>query len=325
MLTDPILRNDWHVIGPASALEATGLMSARLLGVDLVIWRTSKGNVLAWKDLCVHRGVRLSLGELQPGDRLMCPYHGWTYDASGQCVSIPAHPDQAPPEKARVQSYFAKIERDLIWVCLGSPATLPFIPFPEWDDPAYRRILCGPYIFKAHGPRVVENFLDVGHFPFVHEHSLGSRERPEIKPYDVETSWEGITASHIQVYQPNPDGTGVGKDVEYTYRVFRPLVAYFRKESTAQGFAILLMVTPVDELVSHAWMWMLMNHSYDLPADELRAFQDQVAGQDIPIVESQRPELLPLDLQAELHLRSDKTAIAYRQWLRQVGLTVGTA
>lgn len=47
--------------------------------------------------------------------------------------------------------------------------------------------------------------------------------------------------------------------------------------------------------------------------------------QDVPIVESQRPELLPLDLQAELHLRSDRTAIAYRKWLRELGLMFGTA
>jgi hypothetical protein len=47
--------------------------------------------------------------------------------------------------------------------------------------------------------------------------------------------------------------------------------------------------------------------------------------QDVPIVESQRPELLPLDLQAELHLRSDRTAIAYRKWLRELGLTFGTS
>ena len=47
--------------------------------------------------------------------------------------------------------------------------------------------------------------------------------------------------------------------------------------------------------------------------------------QDVPIVESQRPELLPLDLQAELHLGSDRTAIAYRKWLRELGLTFGTA
>jgi phenylpropionate dioxygenase-like ring-hydroxylating dioxygenase large terminal subunit len=54
------------------------------------------------------------------------------------------------------------------------------------------------------------------------------------------------------------------------------------------------------------------------------AFQDQIFAQDRPILESQRPELLPLDLQAELHLRSDRTAIAYRRWLRQLGVRTGT-
>jgi phenylpropionate dioxygenase-like ring-hydroxylating dioxygenase large terminal subunit len=61
--------------------------------------------------------------------------------------------------------------------------------------------------------------------------------------------------------------------------------------------------------------------SCDLPDAEIRKFEDMITWQDVPIVEFQRPELLPLDLQAELHLRSDRTAIAYRKWLRQLGLT----
>jgi len=59
--------------------------------------------------------------------------------------------------------------------------------------------------------------------------------------------------------------------------------------------------------------------------EQTRQFEDMITLQDIPIVESQRPELLPLDLQAELHLRSDRTAIAYRRWLKELGLTFGTA
>ena len=325
MLNDPILWNDWHVVAPLATLEQTSILSVRLLGVDVVVWRTASGDVLAWRDLCIHRGTRLSLGEIVGnGQRLMCPYHGWTYDASGQCVEIPAHPEQVPPDRARVTTFAARVERDLVWVCLGEPA-YDTPPFPEWHDSSYRRILCGPYDFRTAGPRIVENFLDVAHLPFVHEHTLGARERPEIRPYEVITDDEGVTASNITIFQPNPDGTGVGKDVTYTYRVFRPLTAYLRKEAKENGFAILLMVTPTDELHSHAWMWMLMNHSYDIPTEELRAFQDSVAGQDIPIVESQRPELLPLNLREELHLRSDRTAIAYRRWLNDIGLSYGTA
>ena len=68
-----------------------------------------------------------------------------------------------------------------------------------------------------------------------------------------------------------------------------------------------------------------MNYGHDVPEVDLRSFQDKITSQDIPVVESQRPERLPLDLQAELHLRSDRIAVAYRRWLRSMGLTFGTA
>jgi phenylpropionate dioxygenase-like ring-hydroxylating dioxygenase large terminal subunit len=83
--------------------------------------------------------------------------------------------------------------------------------------------------------------------------------------------------------------------------------------------------TPVDEQHSIAWAVLAMNYADDVPDAELLEFQNRITAQDKPIVESQRPELLPLDLREELHLRSDKAAIAYRQWLRQLGLKYGTA
>jgi phenylpropionate dioxygenase-like ring-hydroxylating dioxygenase large terminal subunit len=129
----------------------------------------------------------------------------------------------------------------------------------------------------------------------------------------------------VRIYQPDPYGTGRGDTVAYTYRAYRPLTAYFVKESGQRGFSILFMVSPRDVLDSRAWMWMAMNYGHDLPEADLVAYQDRIFAQDRPIVESQRPELLPLDLQAELHLKSDRTAIAYRQWLRQLGLTYGAA
>jgi vanillate O-demethylase monooxygenase subunit len=45
-------------------------------------------------------------------------------------------------------------------------------------------------------------------------------------------------------------------------------------------------------------------------------FNSLVIGQDLPIVESQRPEELPFDLSAELHVRGvDKVSLEYRKWL----------
>jgi phenylpropionate dioxygenase-like ring-hydroxylating dioxygenase large terminal subunit len=321
-MLDPVLVHDWHPIAPVESLADGQVQSARLLGEDLVIWRVG-GQLMAWQDLCLHRGTRLSKGWVA-GERLVCPYHGWEYNTAGRCAHIPAHPDQIPPTKAVVKPYHVREAYGLIWVALGEPAgDVP--PFPEWNDPTYRKLLAGPYEVNASGPRIVENFLDVAHFPFVHEGSLGVRSRPEIADYEAEIGPEGVVARNVRIYQPDPYGTGQGDTVAYTYKALRPLTAYLFKESEQHGLAILLMITPHETTKSTAWMWIAMNYSHDLPAQGLIEWQDAIFAQDRPIVESQRPELLPLDLQAELHLRSDRTAIAYRRWLNQLGLTFGTS
>jgi phenylpropionate dioxygenase-like ring-hydroxylating dioxygenase large terminal subunit len=322
MINDPVLINDWHAVARSEAVPQDGVKAACLLEEDLVLWRQN-GEVSAWKDLCLHRGTRLSLGEVEDGC-LVCPYHGWTYNWEGQCVRMPAHPDQKPSPRARLQRYHAQEKYGLIWVCLGEPEK-EIAPFPEWDDPSFRKITCGPYFLKAAGPRAIENFLDVAHFPYVHEGLLGHKERPEIEDYQVEVSPQGVAAHNVRVWQPDPDGSGSGALVTYSYYAFRPLTAYFTKSSTGPRFSAFFTINPIGELASESWLLLALNYRHDVPAQELIAFEDKIMAQDIPIVESQRPELLPLDLQAELHLRSDRTAIAYRKWLRSLGLTFGTA
>ena len=103
MIDDPVLMNDWHPVASAEQLAHTPVFGTRLLGCDIVVWRTGP-TYLVWQDLCVHRGTQLSLGKVTD-DCLVCPYHGWTYDTTGSCVHIPAHPDQTPPSKAHVTTY----------------------------------------------------------------------------------------------------------------------------------------------------------------------------------------------------------------------------
>lgn len=322
MIDDPVLVNDWHVVARSSDAATGEVRAARLLGQDLVLWRSNEG-LCAWQDLCLHRGAKLSGGRIQDGC-LMCPYHGWTYDSSGQCVRIPAHLLQQPPPRAHATVYRVSERYGFIWVSLGTPKQeIPL--FSEWDDISFRKVDAGPYTFKAHGPRIIENFLDVGHFPFVHAGFLGDPSHTEVGDYEVETTSDGIIARDIPVWQPDPDGTGQSAEVKYTYRVLRPLTAYFLKSHHEQRFSIFNSVTPVDDRTSVAWMIMALNYAPETSDEHLRSYQDVVSAQDIPIVESQRPELLPLDLQAELHLRSDRTAIAYRRWLTKIGLKYGIA
>ena len=83
-------------------------------------------------------------------------------------------------------------------------------------------------------------------------------------------------------------------------------------------------VRPVSETECVAYMGTVMNYATDTPYQQVADFQDIIVSQDKPMTESQRPELLPLDLAEELHLKSDKLAIAYRRYLRKLGLSFGT-
>jgi phenylpropionate dioxygenase-like ring-hydroxylating dioxygenase large terminal subunit len=324
MITDPILFNDWHPVASLAQLQVQPLCPVRLLGEDLVIWRTDE-RVMAWQDLCIHRGTRLSLGKIREGC-LACPYHGWVYNQQGICVHIPAHPEQLPPAKARVKVYQVQERYGLIWVCLGEPSQdIP--PFPEWADARFATAICGPYAhIPAHGPRLVENFLDAAHFAFVHEGVLGDPSRAEIGDYETHHTASGIESDPVEVYQPNPYGDQAGK-VAYVYRAFRPLTAHFNKYSPNATNGLLLTITPHDELDSTVWFIVATTTMQDNDALQ-QQYSPRIAAifaQDQAIVETQRPELLPLDLQAELHLRSDRMAIAYRKWLGELGLHFGTA
>ena len=321
-LNDPRLLWEWFAVAWSREVEAGKPVARRLLGRDIVLWRSSE-DIHCWLDLCVHRGARLSLGQVR-GDCLVCPYHAWEYDATGQCVRIPAHPQQKPPVKARAHTYSVRERYGMVWVCMGEP--LADVPeFAYGTDPEFRLVLAGPYSFRALGPRLIENLFDVAHLGFVHAGLLGDPEHGEIEDYEVEMGPHGPEAKQIRIWQPNPDGTGKAAPVTYHYWASGPLTAGLVKVHGEQRFAILAQVAPVDAEICESRLVIALNYARPVPDEDLVRFQDEVTAQDKVVVESQRPELLPLDLQAELHLRSDRMAIAYRKWLREIGLTYGTA
>ena len=86
MIDDPVLLNDWYIVAAARDLADKAMLPVRLWDEDLVIWRHG-GQVMAWKDYCIHRGAKLSLGRIADGT-VECPYHGWSFDGGGQCQRV---------------------------------------------------------------------------------------------------------------------------------------------------------------------------------------------------------------------------------------------
>ena len=122
----PALREFWYPVVYSAELTDKP-HQAVLFGEEYVVWRTADGSVHAAFDLCPHRGARLSQGWLT-GDRLVCGYHGWQYDASGRCVCIPQNDPSTPiPRRARLQPVPADERYEMVWICIagGAPGSDP--------------------------------------------------------------------------------------------------------------------------------------------------------------------------------------------------------
>jgi len=327
--SDPLLLSDWHPVAASHALVHGSPQRAEVLGLELALWRDSAGAVHAWEDRCPHRGTRLSIGCVER-DTVVCAYHGWTFAADGRCVRVPAQPGFEPPASVRARSFAVDERFGLVWVCVGVPAA-GILPFPEYDSADLRKVVCGPYDVQTSGPRIVENFLDMAHFAYVHGGVLGDRGHTEVRDYDVQpfddgAGGEGILATRCFAWQPQTNSLAHGGSmVEYTYRVVRPLTAILTKVPEAQqGFreAISLHVQPVQEELSRVWIILALTN-FVQPEEELRAFQDRIFLQDKPILENQVPRRLPLAAGTEHAMRCDRMSQAYRRYLSARGLRFG--
>lgn len=321
---DSVLRATWHVVAVANDIKHDQPLQAHLLGETIALWR-AEGKIVAVQDRCPHRGVSLSMGEVECNSRLVCPYHAMAFDSQGQCLRIPADLKITTfPQSANLQTYRVQEKYGFVWLALDPPEQA--IPtFLEWENPKALSFHCGPYYINTSAPRILENFVDVAHFPFTHSGFLGDPAFPEVSDYTLTVEEREIVASNIHFYQPNPEGTGEAKSVSYLYKIARPLVAHFRKgENEDKQFSIFMAVTPIEETRSVAWLGVCRNYSLEISNDELRRFQDDVMAQDIPMVESQCPQRLPLDLQQEFHFPCDKMSLAYRKWLKAIGVQFGT-
>ena len=322
-----IERRHWHPVAQSEALGKQPL-AARLLGEDLVLWRDPAGTVQAWPDRCPHRGAKLSLGRIENG-HLECPYHGWQFAPSGKCVHVPALPEFRPPATHCVRGHEVREAHGLLWVRLER-GDLALPAFAAEDDARLRKLNCGPYTVAASAPRIVENFLDLSHFAFVHEGWLGARGASAIDDYRVEETATGLRATQCKAWQPQSNlHSTAPAQVEYGYEVTAPYAAVLTKVpeggTTAVADwreAIALFICPAEPERSIVW-FRLAVADFDSPDEKPRAFQDTIFRQDQPVLESQSPKRLPLDLRAELHTAADRASSAYRRYLSRLGITFG--
>lgn len=317
MVAPAALANFWHPIAASDDVEEQPRRFA-LLDDFVVAFRDDEG-VAAFRDLCIHRGAALSLGWIKDGT-LTCPYHGWQYDRTGACVRMPSRPKGAPiPKNARAQVYRVQEKYGLVWVAIGEPTQdVPAFPEGTVDSPDWHTFLSYREVWATSAARATENFMDFSHFPYVHPNTLGTEDSAEISPYEVEKRDDGMVYAFEQVEPSDLYGNGGSQVVRNEYTITLPFTAHLRKVEQDSGAETLLslFVTPQTSTSSEVYVLISRNHSHDQPDPTFGDFTTTVMEQDRVVVESQRPEELPVSLREELHIKvPDAASLLYRQQL----------
>ncbi|SEF28249.1 aromatic ring-hydroxylating dioxygenase subunit alpha [Variovorax sp. NFACC27] len=215
-----------------------------------------------------------------------------------------------------------------LWVCPSGRPARPLFDFPEYGEPGRRLVDCGGIGVAVSGLRVIENFLDMAHFPFVHADYLGKVPHTEVAQYQVqvEPATGEIWATDCRFWQPRASAAhdASGSEVLYKYRVMQPFSAMLYKSSFRAGEldAIGIFLQPVDDehVIAHTLLACYDDGSTDA---ELIAFQHTIFGQDKPILENHAFKRMPLEGRAETPTRGDTSSVTYRRWLRERGMRFG--
>jgi phenylpropionate dioxygenase-like ring-hydroxylating dioxygenase large terminal subunit len=320
-----VLSGYWHPV--AWSQEVTDRpVGATLLDEDLVVYRTSSGVVVA-RDLCLHRGSRLTLGWMDD-DELVCTYHGWRYGGQGRCTRIPSQPpDRKISPRARLFTYPSEERYGLVWACLSHAPKQELPDWPEAEDPGYRWLNLPHREWRTSAARQVENFLDISHFAFVHRGTFGNPDRAEMTDFDVEVTPYGMTYDYPYLAS-NPDHSTLGASPTIlrlmTYDLTLPfsvrLVVRYPDKGEEAKHVIFNAASPVSAKRMRVFLFVARNFDHQQPAEEVLAWEAKIVSEDQPVVESQRPEELPIDLAEELHVQADRMTIAYRKELAKLGL-----
>ncbi|MGD1951388.1 MAG: Rieske 2Fe-2S domain-containing protein [Leptolyngbyaceae cyanobacterium] len=217
--------NYWYPVFWADQLKSEEVVSVQVWDASLALYRDASGAVNALADACPHKGVELHRGEVH-GSNLVCPYHGWEFDSSGHCVSIPYFPEDQKLPCAQARSYPAREAYGIIWVFPGEAELAEQQPLPEvpqYGQPGWFMVRI-PGHFQAHFSICNENTMDVFH-GFLHKDLQGWYDPKLLKlkqddasvSADYQVSYEGFLSKLLGLGAKGSDSTTRTVSIRYQY------------------------------------------------------------------------------------------------------------
>jgi phenylpropionate dioxygenase-like ring-hydroxylating dioxygenase large terminal subunit len=294
------LHEHWYIAATSAQVTSKRPFASTIMEEPLVLFRDAKGQACALLDRCLHRNAPLSKGALFDGC-IGCPYHGWTYNGTGQCVIVPSESQSPTPRDGLVVQRFPTIEQDgVVWVYMGSadraaektPFAFPRLREPGWD--AY--MMLTP--FDGDVADLAENFMDVPHTEFVHAGWFRHKKNAKRVEVELERTRDAVL---VEYFKPddsigfadwllNPDK----KPMTHTDRFFMPNVTrvdYMWGER--RGFVITSQITPISPVRAQVYTSIAFRFGVFNPLARvlLPAYTRTVIEQDVRIMKVQTDNL----------------------------------
>lgn len=243
-----MIPNEWYGILPSKEVKKDRITAVKRLGLELALFRNSKGELGCVSDQCSHRGARLSIGK-HKGDCIACPFHGLEFDKDGKCTFIPANGKASTGDLSRyhVKHYLVREQYGIIYLWYGeeerATKELPF--FADHVDGSYSYSEIADH-WNSHYSRCIENQLDVVHVPIVHYNTIGRGNKTLINgPKTLFENGTLTTSANNEVDVGQTPKSPADCVIKSTYLSFRYPNVWMNH--IADKIKVIIYFAPVDE------------------------------------------------------------------------------
>lgn len=332
----PFLHDRWYVAALSTEVSLVPL-ARTILNQPIVLYRDTRGTVVALEDRCVHRQAPLSLGEVV-GDHIQCGYHGFTFDGTGACVRVPSQ-DRVPPG-ACVRAYPVVEKQGFVHIWAGNPhETETFQPF---DFPFAAReglnaryaSLTGAFDYRL----LIDNLMDLTHLSFTHKNTIGAGGVAEAGRAKTEREGDRVRVTRLmEDIAPAPthvEVTGYNGNVDRWQVIdFIPPCFVELQVGNAKTGTGGLDAAPEDKLIDRRtlhiatpetetttlYFWVSTYPSDSMTVEQEHIIYDrtmEVLDEDIRIIEGQQSRLDPAA--ATVDINEDAGQLAVRAQLQRL-------
>ncbi|XP_073966686.1 cholesterol 7-desaturase nvd-like [Choristoneura fumiferana] len=191
----PPYPNGWFALAESRDLKIGGVVSVDALGHNFAVYRGEDGVARCVDAYCPHLGANMGVGGTVRGSCIECPFHKWTFNAEGTCVSIPDL--DSPPKGISIKTWPTAEGDGAVWVWYDAEGRSPLwsVLSPEEQEEmqgwGYRGR--NEFVVSTHIMDIPENGADIAHLSPVHSTSVFTsvaNKHPYLLNFVGHHSWE---------------------------------------------------------------------------------------------------------------------------------------